>query len=543
MSIQRMRRRFARQLRIALWVLTAAFVIGLPLAVGPGLLRGERRENSDQATAREVMARVNGDPVRRSEVDRAFEQTVAQMLPIYEQLGQSVGLERLWRFRLDGLEQAVMNRLLAERAREQGLRVSDREVRQRAEQQVDLQLNQWRSQYEGENLERLFASIIAQAQGERPRETVSEQRFRKWFLDRTMEHSEELKLGLLIEKLRTTVVASVEATEQELKQSYDQVTARQILVSIHPAGGEERTKDEARERAQELHNRLKEGADFAALAREESDDPAAEDTGGLLENIGRGQMPQEWEDAVFSLEVGQIAKPIELDWGYVIVKLEDIRRQLPEDFAEKKDQHMDRFLQQKREEAWRDYREELRGKAEVEVVSSEMQAYQALEQGEREEALSLLRKAAAEAREVGGLTATSVFYQIATLLAAQNEWEEASNAYVEAHDALSSEETIAFGSGRAQALMGMGRASEQMGELEDAATWYRAAGEATEAPAIHEQLRMAYERLNKDDLAEQEREWLEEYRKEQQERMEAMEAQRQEAEQGAAEGETPAGGN
>jgi parvulin-like peptidyl-prolyl isomerase len=538
-----MRQRFARQLRIALWALTAAFIIGLPLAVGPGLLRGERQEEPAGARAgRDTMVRVDGEPVPRAEVDRVFEQMVRQMLPLYEQLGQSVGLERLWQFRMDAVEQAVARKLLAAKAEEEGLQVSGREVRQQAERQVDLQMEQWRSQRQGEELERFLAQVMADTEGTRPRERVSEREFRKWLIDRMMAHSDELGTDLLTEKLRAARVATVTATEQDLRASYDEATVRQILVSMRPSGGEQRTEEEALERAEELHRRLEQGADFAELAREESDDPGAEQNGGLLEWVRRGRMPTQWDEAVFSLQVGQLSDPVKLDWGYVIVKLEDIRREVPGDFEQRKEELLNQLLQRKRDEAWRAYRDELREGAEVEMVDPEMKAYEALRAGDGERALELLQGAAPEAREVGGLTAASVFYQMGTLLAARNEWEEAGDAYAEAHDALLSEEGLVLGSGRAQALLGLGRASENMGEVEDAAKWYQAAGEATGAPSIHQQLKMTFERLGKPELAQQQQEWLDNYEQEQRARQQALEQQEaaRQAETGG--GEPPAGG-
>ena len=73
MSIQRMRTRFAKQLRIALYVLIGAFVIGLPLVFVPGSSFYPRQEGEDKTqSAAEAVARVDNQPVMKPEVDGIF---------------------------------------------------------------------------------------------------------------------------------------------------------------------------------------------------------------------------------------------------------------------------------------------------------------------------------------------------------------------------------------------------------------------------------------------------------------------------------------
>jgi parvulin-like peptidyl-prolyl isomerase len=81
-----------------------------------------------------------------------------------------------------------------------------------------------------------------------------------------------------------------------------------------------RTKDEARTRAQDVLRRARAGGDFAALAREFSDEPGASDRGGSLGRFGRGMMVGPFETAAFALRVGAVSDLVETPFGYHIIK-------------------------------------------------------------------------------------------------------------------------------------------------------------------------------------------------------------------------------
>jgi len=84
--------------------------------------------------------------------------------------------------------------------------------------------------------------------------------------------------------------------------------------------------ENARARAEEVLAKLRNGADFAALAKEISDDPGSRQKGGDLGFVGRGRMVKPFEDAVFGLaKPGDLAGPVETEFGFHIVRLEEIR--------------------------------------------------------------------------------------------------------------------------------------------------------------------------------------------------------------------------
>jgi parvulin-like peptidyl-prolyl isomerase len=94
----------------------------------------------------------------------------------------------------------------------------------------------------------------------------------------------------------------------------------QKYLAEHP---EMQPSPEIRKKAEEVLERAKKGEDFAALAKEFSEDPGSKDKGGLYENTPTGQMVPEFEKAALALEPGQVAPTlIETKFGYHIIKLE-----------------------------------------------------------------------------------------------------------------------------------------------------------------------------------------------------------------------------
>jgi hypothetical protein len=310
-----------------------------------------------------------------------------------------------------------------------------------------------------------------------------------------------------------------------LLASFDEVSVREIWVRRQPRREEvTRTEEEARQRAEELAERLRAGADFAELAVEASEEEDAEAAGELRDAIRRGRMSAEWDEAVFALQPGEITDPINMSGDYVIVKMESRTRELPGDYESNKQELLANLASQKQDQAWRDYQTEVRASAEVTVVDPEFLAYEALREGDRDASLPLLEEASTRAAERGSAAEASIFYQIAVTRASRNEWEAAADAYASSADALMREDSQ-FPGARAQVLLGMARSYEQMGNLEEGLLWYQAASDATEIPSIHEQLKSTYERLGQAELAAGEQQWMEEFEAAQQAREEAAAAQ------------------
>ena len=125
---------------------------------------------------------------------------------------------------------------------------------------------------------------------------------------------EFLKLELLREK---AALADVKVNDKEVKEYYDSwqpdIQVSHILV-----------EDEAK--ATEVKQKLADGGDFAALAKEYSTDPGSAENGGSLgwiDNAGRAQFVPEFTKALGTLKVNEISEPIKSDYGYHIIKITD----------------------------------------------------------------------------------------------------------------------------------------------------------------------------------------------------------------------------
>jgi len=115
--------------------------------------------------------------------------------------------------------------------------------------------------------------------------------------------------------------AEVERYHQEHMDRYsapETVRARHILVS--PTGPGPEADEKARARAADLLRRIRGGEDFAALARQYSDDPPTRENGGELGNFARGAMLEEFERAAFSLREGEVSDLVRTSEGYHIIQ-------------------------------------------------------------------------------------------------------------------------------------------------------------------------------------------------------------------------------
>jgi parvulin-like peptidyl-prolyl isomerase len=537
MSIQGFRRFLVGGpfLKAILYILIGVFVIGLAaiFVPGSGILPSERERQQTSTGSGDVIAKINGKPLTREAYDQLYTEQARQMISLYAQFGQPVGVDQLWTIRLEALQGATDQQLLLAEAAAQGIRVSKRDVRRKIDQLVDLQMDQLKQGAKGADLEQRFGMIYSQTTST-PRATMSERQFRKWMTEYLRErYTDQVTTELITSQLRDKVTPKPKVSEAEVRASYDRLTLRTLLVALKPVGKPERTDEQARARATELMARLKQGADFAELAKAESDDAMTKQTGGVRENVLPTSLPPDWQKAVASLKPGEVApEPIKEGNGYTIVKLEKVTQALPKDFEKNKQQEMDRLALRKQSEAWSKYQEGLRAKAKIQVLDPEMLGYEALQAGKTDEAIAELKKATSSAENIGPAGAASVYYQLAKYYAAHTQWKEAASAYESADSYLAREESGLSGA-RMDTLMGMARSYQNLGNTSEALVWYRAASDAADTPTVHQQLMAVYEQLGQTQDAEHERQWLANFSKQQAEQQEAqrraMEAQQKAA--------------
>ncbi len=122
--------------------------------------------------------------------------------------------------------------------------------------------------------------------------------------------------------------AAAKVTESEVKAAYAEdktATVRHILLQTKDKTPAE--KAEIRKKMDGILARAKKGEDFAALAKELTEDPGSKETGGLYEDFSRGRMAKPFEDAAFSVPVGQISGIIETEYGFHVLKVEGRKKE------------------------------------------------------------------------------------------------------------------------------------------------------------------------------------------------------------------------
>lgn len=128
----------------------------------------------------------------------------------------------------------------------------------------------------------------------------------------------------------------VQVSQADLQKYYDQhqdeyrvpetVTVRHILIKT-PSPGPDGKIDQnavnaARAKAEDIQKQLKNGADFAELAKKYSDDPGSAQNGGLLPPLTRGRTVPEFEQAAFNTPPGQTTGIIRTSYGFHIIRVE-----------------------------------------------------------------------------------------------------------------------------------------------------------------------------------------------------------------------------
>lgn len=124
------------------------------------------------------------------------------------------------------------------------------------------------------------------------------------------------KDSLRFQLLQQEATKDVEITDEEINNYYEQtkyeLNARHILV-------------QTAEEAQAIYEELRADGDFAAIAKEKSQDPASGEKGGDLGWFTVGTMVTEFNDAAYALEKDEISQPVQSSHGYHIIQLMDKR--------------------------------------------------------------------------------------------------------------------------------------------------------------------------------------------------------------------------
>ena len=175
---------------------------------------------------------------------------------------------------------------------------------------------------------------------------------------------------LLFSKMQALVFTDITVTEEEAQSYYDSHkadyvqpesrTARHILIApVQPGANGAATAtptaadwDAAKSEAEKVRSEILNGADFASEASKYSDDASTKDSGGSLGSVPRGQLVPALEQAVFSLNKGDLSQPIKTQDGYHIIQVTEITPQKQLSYDEAKESVKAGLLSQMQAQAW-----------------------------------------------------------------------------------------------------------------------------------------------------------------------------------------------
>lgn len=354
--------------------------------------------------AQNAAAVVNGEEISSFQVEQAYQQRYQQLLQAFgdELPADMINQQAL---RREQLNQLIIEELLRQKMQELGYRAGDEQVRQMLRQVPAFQENgrfspelyrqalsmSGRSPAAFEALIRRDVALQQLQQGVNgtafatPREAamavaledqgrrhsaivitddafaqaveISEEDVQRYYEENAAQFLTEEKVGLAyIELTLDQYAQDIEVSDETLREIYasradqyalqEQRQARHILI--------EGDSEAARAKAETALERIRGGEDFSAVAAEMSDDPVSAEEGGDLGLIQRGQLEGPFEEALFAMEAGEVSGPVQTDFGFHIIKLEDIKAPELQSFEDIKDQLARDYREQQAKDAFND---------------------------------------------------------------------------------------------------------------------------------------------------------------------------------------------
>lgn len=177
---------------------------------------------------------------------------------------------------------------------------------------------------------------------------IDEEAVAAWYAAHQSEYFSEERVVIEYVELDAALMGGgIEPAEELLKARFEEQQARfitpesrlasHILIEV-AAQAPQADVETARQQAEELSRRAREGEDFAALARENSQDIGSAGEGGDLGWIEPGYMVQAFEDALYELSLEHpLSDPVQTGFGWHVIQLRDVRPAEGMTFTEARD--------------------------------------------------------------------------------------------------------------------------------------------------------------------------------------------------------------
>ena len=175
----------------------------------------------------------------------------------------------------------------------------------------------------------------------------------------------DVRTRLLSERIFEEVTKDVKVTDQEIQVYYDENKAQFET----PASRDVRhilVKQKAR--ANDLYRQLRQGGDFAALAKRYSQDPASKAEGGKF-TAQQGATVPEFDKTAFELETGELSRPVKTQFGWHIIEATSaVKPKAAQELSEVESQISDQLLEEQKNARINEWIEELRKRFEDEIA-------------------------------------------------------------------------------------------------------------------------------------------------------------------------------
>ena len=170
---------------------------------------------------------------------------------------------------------------------------------------------------------------------------VTDEQVEAAYQENLTDYVEPEKVSIDYIEISQKVLAEQVAVDEEILQGFYQQNqlqftlpekrqAKHILIAVNAATDEADQK--ARQTLEEVQKKLQAGEAFESLAKQYSDDPGSAESGGDLGMFEQGMMVPEFDEAVFSMKVGEVSEPVRTEFGYHLIKLVDIQEKQSQPF-------------------------------------------------------------------------------------------------------------------------------------------------------------------------------------------------------------------
>ncbi len=276
------------------------FLRSLPLALALVLLAGDV---ASARTIERIVAVVNRQIVLLSELNERLKPMMPQVRRIPDKTARAQQLDKL---RRQMLKNMVDEKLIYQEARKLKLTISDADL-ERAVKDVMRRNNLTRKDLE-KALAQEGKTITAYKQ------TILKPQLLRM---RVINVQVRSRVSVTADEIRALYQKNMRKLGVETK-----VRARHIFILV-PEGASLAKIKERRAFIAALAQRAQKGEDFAKLATKHSQDPVTKTDGGDLKYFGRGTLPSNVENKVFTMKKGEISKPLRTDRGFHVILLVD----------------------------------------------------------------------------------------------------------------------------------------------------------------------------------------------------------------------------